>query len=75
MSKDKPKLEAVKRQFTPQELLDIWSSQNDLKVVMCVGITEEGGYKFALSGPHNFETIAILRSILEKWNMDSIKFT
>lgn len=75
MSKDKPKLEAVKRQFTPQELLDIWSSENDLEVVMCVGIAKNGSYKFALSGPQNFETLGILESIVQKWKLDSIKFS
>lgn len=74
--KEITKLEIVKkapREIEANELMDIWSSEGDMEIVLLVGIPKDGGWKFASSKGGGFEFLASAEGVIQKWKLDSLE--
>jgi hypothetical protein len=71
-----PKLEVVKsvpKTFEADELMDIWSSEGNMEMVLIVGIPKGGGWKYAASKGGGFEFLASAEALIQKWKLDLLE--
>ncbi len=76
MNPKSPKLEIVKSQpkaIEANELMDIWSSEGDMEMVLLVGIPKGGGWKYAASKGGGFEFLASAEALIQKWKLELLE--